>query len=108
MATGDFWDLTKPLKPVGLMDPDDVLTIPFDFAEWLAGQETTYVSHVLTPAAGLLATNVSAAGGVVQVQVSKDPDGLLITGAKYGVTCQVVAADGQKKSKTLYLKIQEG
>lgn len=107
MATGDFWDVTDPLKPFGLMDPDDVLTLPFDFAAWLTGQGTTYASHNLAPAAGLLAVNVSQALGVIRVNVSKDPAVALAAGAKYGVTCQLVAADGQKRSMTLWLKIRE-
>ncbi|MES2262101.1 MAG: hypothetical protein V4724_26570 [Pseudomonadota bacterium] len=81
------------------------MNIPFDFAAWLAGQGTTYVSHNLTPADGLQATTVSAVAGVVVVQVSAA--GPLEVGLKYGVTCQIIAADGQKRSKTLYLKIKE-
>jgi len=107
MTTGSFWDLTNPLKPVGLMDPDDVLTLPFDFADWLTAQGTTYVTHNLSQDTGLLAANISESLGVIKVQVSHDPAATLEIGGKYGVTCQVVAADGQKRSQTLYLKIRE-
>ncbi|MBY0238133.1 MAG: hypothetical protein K2X55_02355 [Burkholderiaceae bacterium] len=107
MATGSFWNVDDPLKPWGLMDPDDVLNIPFDFSEWLADQGSTYASHVVTPAVGIDAVDVSATGGVVLIQVQRSVGVTLAEGQKYGVTCQVVAADGQKRSKTLYLKIKE-
>lgn len=107
MATGSFWNVDNPDKPWGPMDPDDVLDIPFDFSDWLAGQGTSYASHVLTPAAGLQAATVSAIAGVVLVQVQRAAAAELKVGDKYGVTCQLVAADGQKRSKTLYLKMKE-
>lgn len=107
MATGSFWNLDDPLKPWGLMDPDDVLTVPYDFSEWLADQGTTYASHNLDPADGLQAATVSPGAGVVQVQVQRAVGATLVVGEKYGVTCQIVAADGQKRSKTLYYKIKE-
>jgi hypothetical protein len=107
MTTGAYWNVENPDKPWGPLDPDDVLTIPFDFAEWLTGQGTTYASHNLTPAAGLDAVTVSTVAGVILVKVSKAVGGTLAVGEKYGVTCQIVAADTQKRSKTLYLKIKE-
>ncbi len=107
MATGDFWDLTDPLKPFGLMDPDDVLTIPYDFSEWLADQSTTYAGHHASAATGLQAVDLSQSNGVIRVQVSKAPGAELVVGEKYGVTCQIVATDGQKRSMTLYMKIRE-
>lgn len=107
MATGTYWNLDNPKKPWGPLDPDDVLRIPYDFDAWLDGQGTTYVSNLLTPAAGLSATVISVVAGVVLVEVKKDPALELKAGTKYGVTCQITAADGQKKSKTLYFKIEE-
>lgn len=107
MATGSFWNVDDPLKPWGYFDPDDVINIPFDFAEWLADQGTTYVSHVSSGPAELTITNVTAVGGVVTLQVKKAVGQTLSDGEKYGATCQITAADGQKKSKTLYLKVKE-
>lgn len=107
MATGSFWNLDDPAKPWGLMDPDDVLNVPYDFSEWLADQGTAYASHNLDAADGLQAVTVSPDAGVITIQVQRAPSGVLTVGQKYGVTCQVVAADGQKRSKTLYYKIKE-
>jgi hypothetical protein len=107
MTTGDFWDLSNPFKPVGQFDPDDVINLPFDFAEWLASQSATYASHTITPASGLQAADAGVAGGVVLVTVQAAGSPALVAGQKYGVTCQVTASDGQKRSQTLYLKIRE-
>lgn len=107
MAIGDFWNVDNPAKPWGPLDPDDVLSIPYDFAEWLEGQGTTYASHVLTPAEGLLAVDVAVVDGVILIQVSKDPAETVAAGTKLGVTVQCVAADGQKLSQTLYYKVKD-
>lgn len=107
MTTGSFWNLDDPFKPWGLLDPDDAITIPFDFAAWLAGQGTTYASHNLTPAPELQVAMVSTTGGIILAMVSKAEGAMLVEGQKYGVTCQIVAADGQRRSQTLYLKIKE-
>lgn len=34
-ATGDFWSLTDPKKPIGLKDPDATTDFTFDWTEWL-------------------------------------------------------------------------
>jgi hypothetical protein len=107
MTTGTFWNVDDPLKPWGYFDPDDTINIPFDFADWLTDQGTTYVSHTLTPDPLLTATTAGAIGGVVTAQVSKANAATLVIGTKYPITCQITCADGQKKSKTLYLKVKE-
>lgn len=107
MATGSYWNVDDPAKPWGLMDPDDVLNVPYDFEEWLTEQGTAYVSHNLDADEGMQVDTVSAVAGVVLVQVQRAAGASLSIGQKYGVTCQVVAADGQKRSKTLYYKIKE-
>ena len=107
MTTGAFWNVDDPLKPWGLFDPDDVLNIPFDFSEYLAGEGSTYASHNLSSDAELIATTIDSSSGVVLVQVEKAPAATLEESVKYGVTCQVIGSDGQKLSKTLYLKIKE-
>lgn len=107
MPTGAFWNVDDPLKPWGYFDPDDKINIPFDFSDWLTAQGTAYASHVVTPNANLEATTEGVDAGVVVVQVSKAAAGALTEGEKYGVTCQVTAADGQKQSQTLWLKIKE-
>lgn len=108
MATGSFWNVTdNPLKPWGYLDPDDVINIPFDFAEWLTDQGTTYSAHALSAAPELTAIFISQASGVVTVQVKRASGATLAEGTKYSVTCQITCADLQKKSKTLWLKVKE-
>eukprot|EP01041_Mallomonas_annulata_P034942 gene34942-57805_t len=68
-----FWNLDDPSKPWGLMDPDDVLNVPYDFSEWLADQGTAYASHNLVVADGLQAITVSPDSGVITVQVQRAP-----------------------------------
>jgi hypothetical protein len=107
MTTGSFWNVDDPDKPWGKFDPDDVINIPFDFADWLTDQGTSYSSHALSSDPLLTASNVTQSGGVVTVQVKKANGATLVAGTKYSVTVQITCADGQKKSKTLWLKIKD-
>lgn len=107
MTTGAFWNIDDPLKPWGLFDRDDKINIPFDFAEYFEGEGSTYAAHTLSSDSNLLAVDVAVVDGVVLVQVSKAVAGTLEEGVKYSVTCQVEGSDGQKQSKTLWLKIKE-
>lgn len=107
MPTGDFWDLSNPLKPTGLFDPDDVIHLPFDFSEWLADNDATYVSHTVTVDSKLQYENVGQTDGVVVVRVFALDPADLAEGDKCGVTVQCRASDGQKRSQTLWLKAKE-
>jgi hypothetical protein len=107
MTTGAFWNVEDPLKPWGLFDPDDVILISFDFSEYLVGEGSTYVDHNLSSDENLEATTIAPNAGVILVQVQKAVAGVLEASTKYGITCQVVGSDGQKLSKTLWLKIKE-
>lgn len=107
MATGSYWNLDNPDKPVGVFDPQEVKHIPFDFADWLTVEGTTYVSHAITADAKLSAVDVSVSSGVVLLAVSVPDDSLVVEGEKYGVTVLLTAGDGQKKSQTLWFKIKE-
>lgn len=107
MTTGSYWNVSNPKKPWGPLDPDDAMIVPYDFGEWLAAQGTTYASHNIDADPMLLAETVSQADGEVLVRVSRAVGATPKAGTKYGVTVQVVAADTQKRSKTLYYKIEE-
>ena len=100
MATGNFWDVTAPLKPVGLMDPDGVYDIPFDWASWLSGLTDTYASHSIICATGLQCTQ---SAGVITARIKAS--GALNVGSKYAVTCRITTTNGQIEDQTLLLKI---
>lgn len=105
MATGSYWNVDDPLKPYGLLDPQEVKHIPFDFSEWLAGEGATYAAEAIASSAELTATKVGESAGVVMVSVSAT--GAASEGDKYSVTVLLTASDGQKKSQTLFFKIKE-
>lgn len=107
MPTGDYWNEDDPLKPWGLFDKDEVKHIPFDFSAWLAQEDTTYVTQDFDPDENLTATFLLESGGVIVAEIKRAPAGELFENEKYGVTCLMTAADGQKKSQTLWFKIKE-
>lgn len=107
MATGSYWNEENPDKPYGIFDPQEVKNIPFDFADYLTGEGSTYVSHTITADAKLSAVDVSATGGVVVLAISVPDPLVVVEGEKYPVTVLMTASDGQKKSKTLWFKIKE-
>ncbi len=105
MTTGSYWDVSNPDKPVGVLDPDEIKHIPYDFSEWLTGEGATYDSHTLESDDEMSAEDVAVEDGVILVRVKTTESAKL--GEKYGVTCLCQASDGQKKSKTLFFKIKE-
>lgn len=107
MTTGAYWDIRNPLKPYGYLDPQEVKNVPIDFSEWLDSEVTVYVSHEVDADPRLLITTLSNIGGVVIVQVSVPDASLIEEAEKVPMTLLVTAADGQKKSQTLFFKIKE-
>lgn len=105
MTTGSYWNVVNPAKPTGLIDPDEVKRIPYDFSEWLAGESATYASHTLEHGDEIEVTDVGVLDGVIVVSVS--PTASAELGMKYPVTVLCTASDGQKKSQTLYYKVKE-
>jgi hypothetical protein len=108
MVTGDFWDVTNPSKPFGVIDPDEQLSIPFDWAEFLTQEDGTYVSHTITAQSGITVVSSAHSAGVITALVkATDPDEITI-GAKYFLICSIVITAGGltiKKDQTVYLKI---
>lgn len=107
MATGNFWDVSNPAKPVGLFDPDGVYDLSIDWSTWLTGLTDTYASHTITCDAGLECSSSAQSGGVITARIMKDPAVDLVLGQKYSITCHIVTASGQQEDQTLYLKIVE-
>jgi hypothetical protein len=109
MTTGNFWDVTNPLKPVGPFDVDGVYDIPFDWADWLAGLDPadSYASHTFELDAGLQEVTSAHALGVITIRVQASGTPALVIKQKYGITCHITTTNGQKEDMTLYLKAVE-
>lgn len=107
MTTGAAWNVDNPLKPWARFDPNAIREIPFDWAAWLTDIGSTYASHTIICATGLECTTSVQAAGVITATVKKDAAQSLTVGTKYGVTCRIVAANGEQDDQTLYLKITE-
>lgn len=105
-TTGEAWNLTNPLKPWALFDPDAKRDIPTDWNDWLDDIGSTYASHTIICATGLLCSASSESLGVITATIEADPAETLVVGRKYGVTYRIVAANGEQDDRTLYLKIK--
>jgi hypothetical protein len=106
-VAGALWDLTNPFKPFAIMDPDDVLHVAIDFSGWLTASDATYGTHNISAEPQLLCTDLGARQGIVALSVTANRANLPDDGQKCGLTVQCVAADGQSRSQTLYLKVKE-
>jgi len=106
-VTGLAWNLSNPLKPYALFDPDATRDIPVDWNDWLSDIESTYNTHSILCADGLLCSSSSEALGVITATIKADPTKTLTVGAKLGVTWRITAANGEVDDRTLYLKIAE-
>jgi hypothetical protein len=107
MATGEAWNLDDPKKPWAYFDPNAVRDVPYEWDVWLSDIESTYASHTVSAAPGLTIPSSVQSGGVIKIRIKKDPLLPLVVGQLYGVTCHIVAADGQEEDQTLYFKIIE-
>lgn len=107
MTTGAAWNVDNPYKPWARFDPDAIREIPFDWAAWLTDIGSTYATHTIIPNANLECTTSVQASGVITATIKKAAAGTLTVGTKYGVTCRIVAANGEQDDQTLYLKIVE-
>lgn len=106
MATiGLAWDLTNPKKPVAEFDEDAIRNIPMNINDWLDDIGSTYASHEIICATGLMCTDSAENAGVITATIKKDPSETRTLNAKYGVTYRFVAANGESDDRTLYLKI---
>jgi hypothetical protein len=107
MTTGAAWNVDDPLKPWALFDPNAIREIPFDWTAWLTDIGSTYASHTIIVDTGLECTTSVQAGGIITATIKKASAGTLTVGTKYGVTCRIVAANGEQDDQTLRLKIYE-
>lgn len=97
-----FWDVTNPLKPKGIKDPNAVLDYPISFATWLADISDTYASHTVIVTGGLTCNSSSQAAGVITPILSGGTVGQTAT-----FTIRITTTGGRTDDRTFYLKIQE-
>lgn len=115
MTTGSFWDITtNSKKPTGEIDKNDILDIPWDWAEWLAdaGTAITIATFTATPTSPMrvVTSSIINSGTGVLVRVAVDLgvyDASLNLNQKYPVLLHIVASDGQEKDQSLWFKIVE-
>lgn len=108
MATSDYWNVTNPNKPWGIMDPQAILDFPIDFSDWLQEIGANYSSHLIDVDGPLNLVQSSESDGVITLRLSTtayDPDDHL--GNKYAVNIHVVADDGQEDERTVWIKLVE-
>ena len=108
MTTGIAWDVSDPLKPWALFDPDAIRIIPIEVAALLESMGTTYASHTVIAASPLECLSAGThSAGVIPVKVAMLSGATYTAGVKYPFTIRVVGADGQKDDRTLWLKIKQ-
>lgn len=111
MATGDFWNVDNPKRPVGELDVEGVYDVPWDWSEWLAEISATVGTHTITPTSPLEIVESSQIEGNTKV-IGRVKVGAAYVEAdhlnkKFPVTCHIVASDGQEEDQTLWFKIVE-
>jgi hypothetical protein len=106
-TTGTFWDLTDPLKPFGLFDPDGVYDFPLNWADWLADIGDTYASHQVICDPALTCPASDQASGVITVRIEASGAPALAIGKKYPFTVRITTTNGQVEDQTLWLKVIE-
>lgn len=108
MPTGEFWDVTNPLKPVGgPFDPNAILDFPITITDWLVALGSSYASHTVTAATPLeILSQGSHISGVIKPRVGLLTGAAFSEGAKYPFQLRLVTADGQQDDQTFWLKIK--
>jgi hypothetical protein len=107
MATGLAWNMSNPLKPYALFDPNAVRDIPCSWAAWFTDINDTYLSHTVTAEAPFECTNSAEDLQVITARVKVANGGTPVPGKKYKVTWHVRSVGGQEDDQTLYLKVVE-
>jgi hypothetical protein len=105
MTTGAAWDLSDPEKPTADFRASAERDLPFNWADWLADIGSTAAGHEVSAAEPLSCTAGTRVDGVVTSRVKVT--GAFVPGTKYPITCRISAADGQKDSQTLWLRVLE-
>jgi len=105
----DTFDLTNPLKPKILVDPNAVLDYPFDWTEWLDDLGDTIASaQVLLIGTVLLDSSGHPPNGFVVNPGNK----IVVAWAKgftkgSGLTCHIVTAGGRQDDRSIYFNVKD-
>lgn len=90
------------LVPVRVKQPDEIVTVPFDFGPKLAKGATIVGSATAFAAAGLTVLGSSVVAPIVNVQVS---GGAL--GTTYRLTCRVNVSNGDLRELDCDVRVAE-
>lgn len=97
------FDVTNPLKPTIVKDPDGVLDYSWDWTAWLLPVTDTITSFVIQPTAPLTVVGTPTNNaGVVRAFISGG-----ISGNTYAVECEITTAAGRIDARSIYLKIKD-
>lgn len=103
MSTETF-DVTNPLKPKILKDPNDILDYTWDWTDWLNLVTDTIFSHTVLPAAPVTVQSSSQDGTNKKVTA-------VLAGGTAGqlhmITCRIVTVGGRTADRSIYLKMKE-
>lgn len=97
-----FWDITNPLKPKGIKDPNAVLDFPISFVDWLADVSDAYLSHSVITSGSIVCDSSTQTAGVITPIISGG-----VVGEPCSFTIRIVTVGGRTDDRTFYLKIVE-
>lgn len=108
MPTGEFWDLTNPLKPVGEpFDPNSKIDFPISIADWMTEMGSPYASHILTADTPLEVLDQGThVAGVITPRIGLLTGATFEEGTKYPFLMRVITANGQQDDQRFWLKIK--
>jgi len=98
----ETYDLSNPLGPTIVKDPDAKLDYSVDIADWLSAVGDSIASFTATAAAPLVLTSPSHASGVMTVWVAGG-----LAGTTKQVTFRFTTAGGRIDERSIFLKIRQ-
>lgn len=105
-ATGNAWLTDNAGRSYCLFDKDSKLDFPFDWADWLEEEGSTYGSHTITCEAPLECTASAQLAGVIVARIKVQDGESVVNGKKYYVLCHIIAANTEEEDQTVYLKVK--
>jgi len=105
--TGDAWDLSNPLKPIAILDPNDIWDVPFSVAPLVAVVGFPYASHSILCGPELeCSTSTFDDIDTITARFKQASGQVLATGTTYSATFRIVLTNGESRDKTLYFKMK--
>lgn len=97
------FDVTNPVKPTIVKDPDAILDYSQDWSAWLEDSDDALASVVVTPNGTMTVVgSPQIASGVVTARLEGG-----VAGSTESVTYHIVTVGGQEDERTLFFKIKE-